>query len=271
MSFAASQFNNTNGFVPGWKNQVPGTSIMTSWPVMILPFMERNDIYRFISSGTLPSSVTAYIPGFVCPSSPPDVMTTPWMSYAGNCGSQTATAPLVQRKSDGVMLDTTITISGSTNGRISLDDITTQDGTGNTLLVAEQCGPLIALGQWNVVIPSTTGTSFNFAAPSSTQPRAFGIQFGVGPPASSGKVINSGTVGSTAVAGAIHMPSSAHPGGAVVAFCDGSTAFLKDGLPSRVYAQLLTSNNASASTFITGTASAQWGTGNYILNPGDYQ
>jgi prepilin-type N-terminal cleavage/methylation domain-containing protein len=263
MALAGIRFNDTNGYVPGWKNNVPGTTINTSWPVMILPFMERNDIYRVIAGGASPSTVTAYIPGFVCPTTPPDAMTLPVMAYSGNCGSASNL-----RRSDGVMLDTTI-ISGGTNGRISLDDISAADGTANTLLLSEQCGPLVSLGVWNVVVPATTGTSFSFSTPSVSLQQAFGIPFGAATPVNS-RVINSGSIGSSSVAGAMNMPSSQHPGGVVAAFCDGRTLFLKDSLTYWVYAQLLSSNNAGVST--TGTTWTTNVSGRYnVLNEGDFQ
>ncbi len=268
MALAGIRFNDTNGFVPGWKNQVPGTSINTSWPVMILPFMERNDIYRAISSGSAGtlSSLTAYIPGFVCPTTPPDAMTSPWMAYSGNCGTASNL-----RRSEGVMLDTTVTVSGSTNGRVSLDDISAADGTANTLLLSEQCGPLASLGVWNVVVPATTGTSFSFSAPSVSLQQAFGFPSGAATPGNT-RVINSAGVGSASAAGAMNMPSSQHPGGAVVAFCDGRTLFLKDSLTYWVYAQLLSSNNAGVNTtsgiaWTTNTVGARYN----VLNEGDFQ
>jgi prepilin-type N-terminal cleavage/methylation domain-containing protein/prepilin-type processing-associated H-X9-DG protein len=266
MALAGIRFNDTNGYVPGWKNLVPGTSIATSWPVMILPFMERNDIYRVIAGGSPPSTVTAYIPGFVCPTTPPDAMTSPWMAYSGNCGSASNL-----RRVEGVMLDTTVTAAGSTNGRISLDDISAADGTANTMLVSEQCGPLVSLGVWNVVVPAATGTFFSFSTPSVSLQQAFGFPSGAATPGNT-RVINSASIGSSSAAGAMNMPSSQHPGGAVVAFCDGRTLFLKDSLTYWVYAQLLSSNNAGVTTtsgiaWTTNTVGARYN----VLNEGDFQ
>ena len=268
MALAGIRFNDTNGFVPGWKNLVPGTSITTSWPVMILPFMERNDIYRAISSGSAGtlSAITAYIPGFVCPSTPPDTMTSAWMSYSGNCGPATNL-----RRFEGVMLDTTITVSGSLNGRLGMDDISSADGTANTLLLSEQCGPLVGFGVWNLVIPATTGTSFSYNPPSTTQLRAFGIPPSAATPGNN-RVINSAVPVALNAIGATSMPSSQHPGGAVVAFCDGRTMFLKDSLTYWVYAQLLSYDNASVTTtnglaWTRNTVGARYD----VLNEGDFQ
>ena len=87
---------------------------------------------------------------------------------------------------------------------------------------------------------------------------AFGV---VGSPPA--KVVNQLTSGSATVSGYFNAPSSNHPGGAVAAFCDGHTEFLKDSLSPRVYSLLLNSNNAIA----TGT----WCGRNDILNEGEYK
>jgi prepilin-type processing-associated H-X9-DG protein len=173
------------------------------------------------------------------------------------------------------MLDTTVTAAGSTNGRISLDDISAADGTANTMLVSEQCGPLVSMGFWNVT-NITSGTSFNFSSPvivngTCTWQQTFGFPSGAATPGNT-RVINSASIGSSSAAGAMNMPSSQHPGGAVVAFCDGRTLFLKDSLTYWVYAQLLSSNNAGVTTtsgiaWTTNTVGARYN----VLNEGDFQ
>ena len=252
LALAASRFNDSNGFMPGWKNLLPGTVLTPSWPVMLLPFAERSDIYKSWQAGT---TSAPYVSLFVCPSTPPDSMSSPTLAYSGNCGT---TANF--RRADGVMLDTTVTASGTNNGRIGLDDISNADGTANTLLISEECGPLATSASWNVLV-TTSGTSFAFGVPGAAQPQAFGI-VGTAP----SKVINSTTAGNSTTPGYINMPSSNHPGGAVAAFCDGHTGFVKDSLANTVYAQLLSSNNAAVSS----TAAAWRGTYN-VLSEGDFQ
>jgi hypothetical protein len=217
---------------------------------MLLPFMERTDIYRSWQAGT---AATAYVPVFVCPSTPPDTTSSPTMAYTGNCGTASNA-----RRADGVMLDTTIA-SGSTSGRYGLDEISNADGASNTLLLSEQAGPFVALGSWNVLV--ATSGSFALNAPSSTQPQAFGI-VGTAP----AKIINSGSASN--LPGYFSQPSSNHPGGAVAAFCDGRTVFLKDSLQARVYAQLLSSNDAGV---VAGSTAATWRGTYTILSEGDFQ
>ena len=240
MAFAAIRYNDSNGFLPGWKNALPTTSgaLFPSWPVMILPFMERNDIYK---SWSLGNTSSPYVSFFVCPSSPPDSATSPILAYAGNAGSgsnQRTTPPNDKLAFDGVMLDTTVA-SGTLSGRVSLDDISSADGTGMTVVLSEKC------------ISGTTSfvqTSWNVLAPNSfqwiTSPSAFGIQL-----AAAEKVVNMRNFGDNSAPGQINTPSSNHPGGVVVAYCDGHTGFLKDSLAPAVYAQLLSWNATAAGTW----------------------
>ncbi|MEI6506356.1 MAG: DUF1559 domain-containing protein [Planctomycetota bacterium] len=242
MAFAAIRYNDSNGFLPGWKNALPTTSgtLFPSWPVMILPFMERNDIYKSWSLGN--TSPPPYVSFFVCPSSPPDSATSPILAYAGNAGSGSnlrSSPPAYQQAFDGVMLDTTIA-SGTLSGRVSLDDISSADGTGMTVVLSEKC------------ISGTTSfvqTSWNVLAPNSfqwtTSPSAFGIQFA----SAAGKVVNMPNYGDNSAPGQINTPSSNHPGGVVVAYCDGHTGFLKDSLAPAVYAQLLSWKATAAGTW----------------------
>jgi prepilin-type N-terminal cleavage/methylation domain-containing protein/prepilin-type processing-associated H-X9-DG protein len=260
MAIAASRFNEANGFVPGWRNAVvtSATTITPSWPVVLLPFMERNDIYSVISAGGSP---TTYISGFVCPSSPTDTTTQPTLAYVGNCGSASNA-----RRTDGVMLDTTVT-SGALSGRLGLDDISSADGTAYTLILSEECGPSTTLGVWTSV-PTMSG-SFQLGAPSGTTPQAFGIAPVTSTVSATLKIINSGTSGNATTPGFVNTPNSNHPGGAVVAFADGHTGFLKDSLAPQVYANLCNWKNSVSGTSPLG---GFWRlTGTTVLSDGDYQ
>jgi prepilin-type N-terminal cleavage/methylation domain-containing protein/prepilin-type processing-associated H-X9-DG protein len=269
MAFAAIRFDTDNGFIPGWRNSVrltTGGTSFYSWPVMVLPFMERSDIWKAIGGGVVPST---YVATFVCPSSPPDSQTGAWLAYAGNAGSacnmnQVSTNLRIR---DGVMFDTGITgttTNCATRARCSMDDVSAGDGTSMTLLLSERCGsgtssaPL-AQANWNTLFTSAIGsTGFSFSNGSAAVP-AFGI---VGTPPS--KVINSPV---NAQPGFWSQPSSNHPGGAVAAFCDGHTEFLKDSLPTGVYANLLNWDNASA----RGTPGETWVSRTTVLSEGDYK
>ncbi len=250
LAMAAIRSDEQSGFIPGWRNKhpQPNNANAVSWTIPVLPFMERTDVYKNWAGG---GNQAPYIAFFVCPSSPPDAPTQPTLAYVGNAGSGSNAA---SNRWDGVMLDTTIT-SGATSGRMSLEDVASADGTPTTLLFSEKCGQLITTpGQWNV-LPG----GFSFSTGTSSIP-AFGIS---GNPGGT-KIINSPSAGPP---GFSSQPSSNHPGGAVTAFCDGHTAFVKDSIAKHVYAQLLSSDGSAASALSNTT----WGAGSYILRDSDYQ
>jgi prepilin-type N-terminal cleavage/methylation domain-containing protein len=243
LALALGRHDATNGFIPGWRNQVPGMTGTTPWPFMTLPFIGRMDLYRLGS----PSST--YVSTFVCPSSPPDSMTGPTLAYAGNCGTGVNT-----NRAAGVMLNTTITAAGNTNGRISMADIF--DGTATTLLLSEKCGRGYANGamSWNVMPGGGPNLLYSYAGP----------EFGIAG-SSRAAVINAPRNPAMGSTDDKVFPSSNHPAGGVAAFCDSRTVFLRDSLQPWVYAQLLSSNHAALTAsdwnrITTGTALTVTGT-----------
>jgi prepilin-type N-terminal cleavage/methylation domain-containing protein/prepilin-type processing-associated H-X9-DG protein len=232
MAMAAIQHHDSNGYVPGWRNAMAcsGTTIYPSWTIPILPFMEQNDVYKAIALNPI-AATAPLIEMLVCPSAVIESNTGPLLTYSGNCGSASNA-----RRADGVMLDTTIT-SGTASGRLGMDDISNGDGTTKTLLLSEESGRTAVLAYWN--IPISVSGAFDFVT-SSPVPPCFGI-YGTSPPT---QIINCPTPGAP---GALSQPSSSHPGGAVVAFCDGHTGFLQDGISPAVYAQVLSWNHLRSS------------------------
>jgi prepilin-type processing-associated H-X9-DG protein len=229
---------------------------------MILPFIERNDIYKMVnSSGVSPNPV--FVTTFVCPSSAPDSQTGPTLAYAG---SSRPTETVNAARFQGVMLDTTVA-----TGRLSMDEISSNDGTAFTLLLSEKCGPgtpAIPLVQasWASTRTETRGFSTDGShghTPGNIMLPLFGIS---GPTPS--KVINSGVA---ADPGFFSQPSSNHPGGAVAAFCDGHTEFLKESLRHDVYAQLLSWDDANAISGASSNAYSIWTNGYRVLQESDYK
>lgn len=273
LALAANQFDQGRGSVPGWRNPSPnpadttGTGQSTqygrpcTWTVPLLNFIERKDVFNQWSAGVgLP-----YISTFVCPSSPTPTTNDCFLSYAGNAGSAAQLSPN-QNPADGVMLDVVPRWNGTRLVRASqsFEDISNADGNATTLLLLEKCGQVVPEGtlRWdgsmsNLTAASPVDTDFNWA-----NATVVGMNQTLPTPL---KFLNNPI---WAAAGAQSLPSSNHPGGAVVAFCDGHTAFLKDSITSQVYAQLMTSNNAAATAWILGTP---WSTGPYVLNEGDYR
>jgi prepilin-type N-terminal cleavage/methylation domain-containing protein len=264
IALAIMRYDDTNGFLPGWRNTLrwagTGTSgtFTPSWPVMIMPLVERNDIFRTwttSASAAPPPRSAVFMQLFVCPSTPGESMGNPLLAYAGNCGTASNA-----RKSDGVMMDNTV--SGA--ARISIDEISDEDGNVTTVLLSEKCiSGTAGLNQnfWDTQ-PTTSGT-FAFLNPAGSYAPATAVVpgFGVVGTAPS-KIINNSALGPP---GQASQPSSNHPGGAVTAFCGGNVGFLKDSLGAGVYANLLNSDNANATV--------EWGglTRSTTLSEGDFQ
>jgi prepilin-type N-terminal cleavage/methylation domain-containing protein len=289
LTLAATRSHEAIGFLPGWRNRNPNVSgaaaLTVSWPVVLLPYVERNDIYNRWQAGTQNAGNTNTISIFICPSSPPENTNEPTLSYAGNAGSGSSlpTSGGARNKWDGVMTDTTL--ASAANSRMSLEEITVGDGTTNTILLTERCGrgnPTSLLSQtyWDRrpaaaeplvfknVATAWTGTPANqFAA---TPVPAIGIVAGTIPT----RIINLTSGANTKVPGFISQPSSAHPGGVVASFCGGHTAFVRDSIAKHVYAQLLSSDSNQASVTSTGVLPplpTQWNSANYILKETDYK
>jgi prepilin-type N-terminal cleavage/methylation domain-containing protein/prepilin-type processing-associated H-X9-DG protein len=172
IAFALLRYDETKRQIPGWLNDNPGgVAGACSWPVELLPFLGRNDIYDMWPS--LPNDPTINI--FVCPASRTrESPGYPVLHYAGNIGASGLVA------NDGVFL------------------FRYQDS------VSAGSGP--------------------------NMPPVFGAAT---PPGPLFPVLNRSDT-------ALFAPSSTHPDGVVVAFCDGHTGFLKDDLQPYEYGQLLT-------------------------------
>ena len=215
-------FEGRQNYIPGWRNaSISGTGGPTyAWPVPLLPFMERRDLYRSFESGTAAPSTISLL---LCASRVPPKSATAPLAYAGNCGNGTTV------KGDGVMLDTSV-------ARIGFDFIGRGDGTSSTVLLSERCGTTVGtLADWS------TAQATPYVNTAITHP---GIVH-VGAPGLT-RVVNAPT---TVASGQFRYPSSPHSGGVNVVFCDGHVGFLRNAISGNVYAQLLTSNveNASAS------------------------
>jgi prepilin-type N-terminal cleavage/methylation domain-containing protein len=250
LALAAIRSDEQSGFIPGWRNKhpQPNNSTTVSWPVPLLPFMERSDVYKNWATG---GNASPSISFFMCPTTPPDNPNQAWLAYGGNCGSGTSTSG---NRWDGVMGDTTV----AANARMSFEDVANGDGTPTTILLSERCGSRVAMAFWSTTgfgaTPATFFTSANNAIPG----------FGITATAGTGKIINSQVDGAP---GYRSQPSSNHAGGVVTAYCDGHAGFLKDSISAQVYAQLLSSNGASASTLSKNT----WNAGSYVVKESDYQ
>ena len=107
---ATISYDGNKGYLPGWKNNFPTpvTTTYMTWPVVLLPNLERSDVYRAVESGSTTALASApSLPILQCPSAPADGNTNGSMAYAGNVGSciNLMSSTTSQAKADGVLCD----------------------------------------------------------------------------------------------------------------------------------------------------------------------
>jgi prepilin-type N-terminal cleavage/methylation domain-containing protein/prepilin-type processing-associated H-X9-DG protein len=292
---AATDYDTKNQVLPGWRNKhpnplifvgmpSPAAALTVGWPIVLLPSLERSDVYRSWEQAPTdtgrPTSEDPKTSIFLCPSSPPDSDGDPVISYAANIGSTALTSITggAQYKGDGVLMD--VVGGGASYGaaRMNLDSVSSADGTTNTILFTEKCGPFITANtRYNAIplpIAARTGLvpGANLVGSESIGVVAgFGL-FGTG----TSQTINTTVSGSAANSvGYESVPSSKHPGGVVASFCDGHTKLIKESINPWVYAQLMTSESKwTGAAYVTNSTNVNntliQGPRPYKLSEGDY-
>ena len=249
--------------LPGWTNQLTGTNgtngLVVSWPTVILPNLERKDVYnewntfdsalfRPLSNASPFPSKTNYpmIEAFMCPTSPPETEETGFLVYAANAGSglERLTDNDTQAKGDGVFVSR-VAVGGIAGSSSNLDQITSGDGTANTLMVTEKCGTAVApqmplFGEVDTASFGNVQWAMNANAPKVALLPWKMPQTVINLPADPDNTPNN-----QKNYPAYRFTSSGHPGGANVVFADGHTAFLQESLQPNVYCQLITSNSTA--------------------------
>jgi len=267
IGIGAIAYDGTKGKLPGWVNKhpKPAAAASVSWAVVLLPNLERNDIYDNWQDPAvvLGNEETPYMPIFTCPTSPPDSTDADVLAYVGNAGTTLTDVSGIQFKADGAMCDRVATGASHTAAQMNLDMITGNDGTATTLLFSERNGANAVQIGWGDSVTSITSVASNrlLATPGDWGDTAvFGHD---GSATTTGVVINPDTSNLAKV-----YPSSNHPGGVIVCFCDGHTKFISDSCTGKVYGQLLSSDTSNQSKSpLVGAMGTLVGT--YYLNEGD--
>jgi prepilin-type processing-associated H-X9-DG protein len=273
-------------FIPGWRNKHPNindtSGLAVSWPIMLLPHLERLDVYRAwqgAANGTgIPGTPSPFVSIFACPSSPAEEQSRGTIGYGSNMGSTEYDAvKKTQLRSDGAMNDSYGNGSTYSATKAGMDLISGADGTSTTLLFSEKSGisytPQTFYDVTPGVIPAASGLNLTqmtpLSYPSSGLPTQGFPGFGLFGTAAV-PVVNSST---QALHGSYGTPSAMHPGGVMAAFCDGHTTFIRDNITVAVYTQLLTSNSKWSGTEYetNGTRVKAVLTTQTLLSEGDYQ
>jgi prepilin-type N-terminal cleavage/methylation domain-containing protein/prepilin-type processing-associated H-X9-DG protein len=264
LSKALTAFDGKRQFIPGWRNNVRYTGVTSGtnrppWSVVILPEIERRDVFSIVESGTAIGNGGVNLEIYNCPTA--QAPGGPSLAYAGNCGIPTNGTP---NRNDGVMFDN----SGTSPVRIGLDYITGGDGCTTTLFLSEKSGAGVIHPPANRTFCSWTGGTLNDVPTSlsweastwTTGTTSGGLVYSTtsDPPGfvlsgtGTGKVLNSSAATSDPAPASFNptsFPSSNHPGGVMAAFCDGHVKFIADSIPASVLSQLMTSrSNAASST-----------------------
>jgi prepilin-type N-terminal cleavage/methylation domain-containing protein/prepilin-type processing-associated H-X9-DG protein len=300
ISLALIQFAEAKKYYPGWDNNLnlnspAGTSMTTTYIVPLRPYMERNDVLQSLLAGNYATSGTGsplvYMPVLICPSNPPTSTSGTPLAYIVN-GGESASAtqdvpaafssgaqPTNQTNANasaaGVCYDLSQTnVSAGLGVKVSQDYIVSHDGSTYTLLMSEADN--IAYQMW---APATNMgiTSTSNAAPTLPNMK-YGLvfqwsggQFGstpsgtptqATPPSGYNRINGSKGNYSAASTYTYARPASNHPGGAVVAFCDGHVRFLAEDIPYYIYKQLM-------SPYGVGTADVDQGL-TFPLNDSSY-
>jgi prepilin-type N-terminal cleavage/methylation domain-containing protein/prepilin-type processing-associated H-X9-DG protein len=217
----------TTGMPP---NQVTVTTIDVSWMVLLLPTLEREDLYKNWQDPASGRQATAPLREACCPSDPPGTVRSidSPLSYVVNCGSDLpsddpAQVPWNTREFGVFFNQSSGPILGTTKSQTSMAYLRAHDGSGNTLMMSE-----------NIRIP---GMDRSWA---STNMGAAGFNWAIGVNPNSQYQINQFRDSS------YPRPSSYHPGGVVASFCDGHQQFLHEQIDYLTYEHLMTPNSEGA-------------------------
>jgi prepilin-type N-terminal cleavage/methylation domain-containing protein/prepilin-type processing-associated H-X9-DG protein len=257
LSKAVTSTESRTNRYPGYRQSINGQ--LLSWVVVILPDLDRIDVYRDWteappppSTATTPKRTAVYLEFMVCDSDPPEKKEKDVTSYVCNAGLTDKTGVLAAEKhnpANGVFGDRTeTTFPHFTN----YEFISQGDGLSNTLMLSEN----IQATFWGAVI---SGSS----VPSKTEGVFVWHNLGTAtkPTIEEQKINGNKTTASLTVDSA--RPSSFHAGGVNAVFCDTHTIFLREDIDYRVYVQLMTSRNQASN--------APQATKHYILSVSDYQ
>lgn len=246
-------------------NEPAAPQVNASWVVLLLPYMERRDVYDMWQDQNVPYRHRLNLGFTTCPSNPPDIdpqNPTP-LAYVVNTGiaDGTGTHPLGSTNPvtpdgtrTGVCFNHQINSTAYNGAKVSADWLTQRDGSSNTLLLSEN----IQATRW---VPQGTGT---FTLPDGTvwRTRREVVEADVGmiwdgaivtqPPTDPEvptlainaqlDAVQDPTTPSIAFA----RPSSRHPGGVVATFADGHQVFLRQDMDYQVFRHIMTPDGKNA-------------------------
>ena len=264
IGLAALQYESNKSKMPGsWANinvtangnANGNTQFTVAWPVLLFPYMARNDLYTAVTTNGSAAVMPALINSYICPSigATGGAVSYP-LNYVANCGqpdSAGATTYPFDWQENGVFFDQRPgSTAGTPNVTTTLSYINKWDGASNTLLLSENVD-----GQawWNPGGWGAAGSGIEWQTGMVWFP-----QYDISSPPPVGLDQKVGQVNGSSSPAAINFarPSAKHRGGYNVTMCDGSVRFLSDQVPYFIYGLLMTprgaySRNTGGTSFTT--------------------
>ena len=274
LALATIAFEGQRKSFPGIRQSLPSTGAAPiSWAILLLPNIEQQDTYDRLTAPTVTIS-PPFISTFWCPSSGSADNSLPGNRYLVNAGlmirpdidpltlnnqdcmHQTMDSyKATQTPANGIFLDRMMPGGKS---RVSVDDL--HDGSSRTLLLSES----LTAQDWTQGNQTATGFVWVYArdstnVPAEIQPCNRYLPQTPPPPEA---YINGALPGaSKSKPAAYPRPSSHHRGNVIVAFADGSTSSLNEGIAYYVYQHLMTPDDEKSNLY----------TRQYHLKSADYQ
>ncbi len=245
ISLAIHQYESAVNRLPGYVNRF-GTNLPAagdtryplSWPMVLLPYVGREDLWRVCRTLNTANAnyaaelqqVTVAIPQYVCRSAA-RADATP-LCYVANCGlADVAGYNPPDNAANGVF-----------HNRYNYDAPTLRasqirDGASNTLMISENINLQQGDVSWFANAEQQVGMVFEWID--------YGYPANAGPqPLDENRRINRDRDGALDYVHA--RPSSNHPGGVNVSYCDGHQQFLSEGIQYLTYQHLMTPNGNQA-------------------------
>ncbi|MEX2141179.1 MAG: DUF1559 domain-containing protein [Pirellulales bacterium] len=263
IALGAISYATNRGTFPGYRGNRAGSGsqVEASWFVAIAPQLEQGvikDRYDVLLQNPMQIPYVAFA---TCPSDAPEQLTPmpnnpiSHLAYVVNAGrldprtfnANNPSPP--DYEANGVFHD----LRHLKSPKVST---TMKDGASNTLMLTEN----INATKWTALDELEITFIFDHS-PNSLDPNTGDIKQGV-----VGRRINDNKNNP----GAIPRPSSNHPGGVNVAFCNGTTMFLREDIHYRVLQQLMTPDGYHPACEVPGNANDPRTNKGYILNAADY-
>jgi prepilin-type processing-associated H-X9-DG protein len=307
IAMGMANYDDAQRQLPGWRNLLDSYSKVrtetdpktacVSWTVPILPHLESKSVFDWYTSFKAGADgagnpSTNKVPTYLC-ASRGELKTTSPLSYAVNAGTgceelDDASSPGTQFEGDGVFVDAVGNLTGEPTfdasrptyrpAVVTLKKVAV-DGNGFTLLVTERSGPRAAKEiSWSAN-PQLVRANVGARVENHSVLHPLDIGKGsrtdaqvINPTADTCPLPNPPIVGANGDDWRERYPSSHHPGAVNVAFCDGRTRVLRNGIDAWVYCQLLSSNGKQVSPRVKDWQQSVDDSGNlvpYELAPAD--